>query len=148
MNPTIADLAREVVRRIAPEQSEYLELVVVARERGVGGTRRPWDWSGGAVGSGSPPDVLTDVIFPLLTGTIAQVWGASAFAHLQRRRWWRRRGQPKPSTRVVLDASRIEDARAACVAHGMTLGLTEPEAAMLADAVVGVLRGAADGGRG
>lgn len=141
----VADVARQVIRRIAPDQSEYLELVIAAREQGTEDARRPWGGSGGAVRSGSELSVLADVIFPLLTGTIAQVWGAATFAKLQRKRWWRRRPKAAPAVRLVLDISRIDEAREACIEHGMTLGLSRAEATMLADAVHGVLRRSADG---
>lgn len=143
---SVAELAREVVGRVAPGQSEYLELVIAARERDAGRVRRPAGWTGGAVGSGGTGlDVVANVVIPLLTGTVTQVWGAAAFAGLQRRRWWRRAPRPVPSTRVVLAADRIDEAHTACVKHGMTLGLSEAEAVLLADAVEGVLRRGAAG---
>ena len=110
--------------------------------------RKPSEgWSGGSVRlGGSDPSVLGDVILPLLTGTAAQVLGAAGFAGLQRRRWWRRRSRAPRPAQLVLDVDRIDEIRDACIAHGMTLGLNEAEATMLADAVQGVLRRAADGG--
>ncbi|WP_246018919.1 hypothetical protein [Saccharothrix australiensis] len=140
---TIADLARHVVRAVEPEQADYLELVTASWESGAGSRRTP-AWTGGTVGSGVQPAVLADLVYPLLAGTFAQVLGASAFAALQRRRWWRRKRAVVPSTRITLTAEQVERARAAVVAHGMTLGLSEAEATMLADAVHGALRRADD----
>jgi hypothetical protein len=90
------------------------------------------------------PWVLADLVYPLLAGTFAQVLGASAFARLQRRRWWRRKRAVVPSALITLNLEQIERARAACIAHGMTLGLSEAEATMLADAVHGALRRAGE----
>jgi hypothetical protein len=136
---TIADLARHVVGEVGPAQLDYLELVTESWERGAA-PRRARSWTGGTVGSGVQPWVLADLVYPLLAGTFAQVLGAAAFARLQRRRWWRRRRAVAPPEPVTLTLEQIERARAACVAHGMTLGLSEAEATMLADAVHGALR--------
>lgn len=136
---TIADLARQVVAEAEPAQSDYLELVTAAWERGTP-PNRARSWTGGTVGSGVQPWVLADLVYPLLAGTLAQVLGASAFARLQRRRWWRRKRAIAPSAVLTLTSEQVERARAACIAHGMTLGLSESEATMLADAVHGALR--------
>lgn len=135
---TIADLARLVVGEVEPGQLDYLELVTDAWESGAT-PRRAWAWTGGTVGSGVQPWVLADLVYPLLAGTFAQVLGAAAFARLQRRRWWWRK-RVVPSAPITLTSEQIERARAACVAHGMTLGLSEAEATLLADAVHGALR--------
>lgn len=140
---TIADLARHVVGEVEPTQLDYLELVTADRE-GRGAPRGSRTWNGGTVGSGVQPWVLADLVYPLLAGTFAQVLGAAAFARLQRRRWWRRKRAVVPSARIVLTPEQVERARAACIAHGMTLGLSESEATMLADAVHGALRRAGD----
>lgn len=140
---TIADLARHVVGEVEPGQLDYLELVTDSWESGAAprGTRT---WTGGTVGSGVQPWVLADLVYPLLAGTFAQVLGAAAFARLQRRRWWRRRRTVVPSASITLTPEQVERARAACVAHGMTLGLSEAEATMLADAVHGALHRTGD----
>ncbi|MBB5960668.1 hypothetical protein FHS29_007296 [Saccharothrix tamanrassetensis] len=141
----VADLARQVVDLVAPEQLEYFGLVTESWESGKV-PRRPRSWTGGTVGSGVDPSVLADIVYPLLAGTIAQVLGATTFAGLQRRRWWRRKRRAVPSTRITLTSEQVDQARTACIAHGMTLGLNESEATMLADAVHGALRRSADGG--
>jgi hypothetical protein len=140
---TIADLARHVVGQVEPAQLDYLELVTADRERG-GAAQASRTWTGGTVGSGVQPWVLADLVYPLLTGTFAQVLGAAAFARLQRRRWWRRKRDLPPSALITLTAEQVDQARAACISHGMTLGLSEAEATMLADAVHGALRRAGD----
>ncbi|QKV73754.1 hypothetical protein [Amycolatopsis sp. Hca4] len=139
-----ADLARDVVAEVAPDQLPYFALVTAEWAAGKDPRRPGGTWSGGEIGSGGAFSVLGDVILPLLTGTAAQVLGAAGFAGLQRRRWRRRR--PRPA-HLVLDVSRIGEIRDACVLHGRTLGLNEAEATLLADAVQAVLRRTADGER-
>ncbi|WP_328615205.1 hypothetical protein OHS18_47125 [Amycolatopsis sp. NBC_00355] len=141
-----ADLAREVVAEVAPQQLPYLALVTAEWTKGKDPRKPSTGWSGGEVRFGGQGfSALGDVILPLLTGTAAQVLGAAGFAGLQRRRWWRRR--PRPA-QLVLDVDRIGEIRDACLEHGVTLGLNTAEATLLSDAVLGVLRRAADGGRG
>lgn len=144
-----ADLARAVIAEVAPRQLPYLALVTAEWTAGKDPCTLSKGWSGGEVRLGGPdPSVLGDVILPLLTGTAAQVLGAAGFAGLQRRRWWRRRSRTAKPAQLVLDVDRIDEIRGACIAHGMTLGLNEAEATLLSDAVHGVLRRLADGGRG
>lgn len=140
---TIAALARHVVGKIEPAQLDYLDLVTADRE-GRGTAPGSRNWTGGTVGSGVQPWVLADLVYPLLAGTFAQVLGATAFARLQRRRWWRRKREVPPSARIFLTPEQVERARTACVEHGMTLGLSEAEATMLADAVHGALQRTGD----
>ncbi|MEU0793451.1 hypothetical protein ABZ342_25540 [Amycolatopsis sp. NPDC005961] len=144
-----ADLAREVVAEVAPRQLPYLALVTAEWTAGKDPRRSAKGWSGGEVRFGGTDfSVLGTIIFPLLTNTAGQVLGAAGFAGLQRRRWWRRRPPAARPAQLVLDVDRIDEIRAACVDHGRTLGLNEAEATLLSDAVHGVLRRAADGGRG
>lgn len=141
-----ADLARAVVGEVAPEQLPYLALVTAEWTAGKDPRTPTGAWSGGEIGlGGTDPSVLSDIIYPLLTGTAAQVLGAAGFAGLQRRRWWRRRPRPKLPAQLVLDVDRIGEISDACISHGQTLGLNEAEATLLADAVLAVLRRAADG---
>lgn len=148
----LADLAQSVVAAQAPEQVELLAAVTARWESGEVPGRRRWGWTGGSVGSGIEPVVLSNLIYPLLTGTLAQVLGSAAVEGW-RRRWWRhrRRGSDLPSVprvQVTLDVDQIEAVRVASVAHGMALGLSEARATILADAVHGVLcRALAKSGR-
>ena len=143
----VADLAREVVAEVAPAELEYLVLVTAARNSGKGYRSKSLRGTGGSVGSGAPdPTVVAAIVYPLLTGTIAQVLGASVFAKLQGRRWWRRKRDLPPRTRVTLDQAHLAEVRDACVRHGITLGLSEARATLLAEAVDGVLRRGIDEG--
>ncbi|PPK71237.1 hypothetical protein V5P93_003102 [Actinokineospora auranticolor] len=136
----LAGVARAAIAAAAPGELDYFDLVAVSwhdgGRRGVAGA------AAGTVGSGAGPVVFSDVVFPLLTGAVAQVVGAAAFAGLRKRRWWRRRREPAA---VAIRLDQVAAVRAACVAHGMTLGLSESEATLLADAINGALRAAAGG---
>lgn len=144
---TIADLARDVVSVSAPEQVELLAVVTARWEAGFGPGSRRRGWLGGSVGSGIDPLLTSEIIYPLLTGTLAQVLGTAAVAGW-RWRWWRHRRPADvptvPAVRVTLDAGQLEAVRAACIAHGRSLGLSKARAVLLADAVYGVLRQAMD----
>jgi hypothetical protein len=144
---TQADVAEGVIRAVAPDQLDLLAAVTAEWDAGRAPGRRRWGWLGGSIGSGIEPAVLTDVIYPLLTGTFAQALGTAAISGWRRRRWWRRRGRRAlsgPRAQVTLDVGQLDAVRAACVTHGMTLGLSKAKATVLADAMQGVLRQAAD----
>jgi hypothetical protein len=84
----LADLARGAVTATAPEQLELLAAVTAGWEAGDIPGRRRWGWMGGGVGSGIEPVVTSEIIYPLLTGTLGQVLGTAAITGQQR---WRRR---------------------------------------------------------
>ncbi|MBM7773889.1 hypothetical protein JOD54_004093 [Actinokineospora baliensis] len=129
----LSHLAQRIVTEVAPDQGDYLQAVTAALETGDRRARL----LGGAVGSGVEPTVLADLIYPLLTGTVAQVLGAAGFAAVQRRKRWRRKnkGGPRPSTTISITAAQIAPMREACLAHGQVLGLSPEEATLLADAL-------------
>jgi hypothetical protein len=137
----LADLAHDMIAAEAPRQLELLAAVTVRWEAGdVPAQRRRW-WTGGSVGSGIHPNVASDIVYPLLTGTLAQVLGNAAVGGF-RWRWWRRRPDsvpPVPRVLVTLDAAQIDAVRTECVSHGMRLGLSRSKATVLADAMYGVL---------
>ena len=137
----LADLARDVVAATAAEQVELLAAVTDRWEAGDVPGRRRWGWMGGSVGSGIDPAATSEIIYPLLTGTLAQVLGTGAVVGW-RRRWRRRRHSEVPAvprTQVTLDADQIELLRSACISHGVALGLSRSKATILADAVHGAL---------
>jgi hypothetical protein len=137
----LADLAHDMVAAEAPRQLELLAAVTARWEAGNVPGRRLGQWTGGSVGSGIAPVVTSDIIYPLLTGTLAQVLGSAAVVGF-RRRWWRRRSgsiPPVPRVLVTLDAAQIDAVRAECISHGVRLGLSRSKATVLADAMYGVL---------
>src|SRR5690349_14999327 len=85
---TMADIARQVVTELEPAQLPLLDGV---ERRNSHGRRRNGGWSGGAVGIGVDPLVLSEVIFPVLTGAMAQITGTAAGSWWQRQRQRRRR---------------------------------------------------------
>ena len=135
---TLADLARSVVAKEAPEQVELLAVVTAQWEAGNVPGRRRWDWMSGSVNFGIDPTVLSEFIYPLLVGTFAEVLGDVTLTRL--RRWRRSRLRSVPRTQVTLSADQIDDVHPVCIVYGMTLGLSEIEARVLADALCGALR--------
>lgn len=141
---TLADLAYGIVCVEAPDQLELLTEVTTRWETGAEPTRKRSGSLSGSVGCGIEPVVLSELVYPLLVGTVAHVLGTASVASW-RRKWWRkwwpgRRAVPSvPQTMVMLDAKQIEDFRAACVIHAMALGFTKRKANVLADALCGVL---------
>lgn len=120
----LADLALSVVAGEAPEQVELLAEVTARWEAGYAPGRWCWGWMSGSVDFGIDPTVLSDLIYPLLVGTFAQVLGEVTLTGWKRRR--RRSGlRSVPRAQVTLGADQIEEVLAACTAHGMTLGLSE-----------------------
>jgi hypothetical protein len=94
---------------------------------------------GGSVGSGFVHTATAEVIYPLLSGAFSQVLGTAAVAGWRRRRWRRRAAVPLPLVRVTLERDRLEELHAACVGHGVALGLSRAKATVLADAINGQL---------
>ena len=139
----VADLANAVVSSLAPDQHDLLAAVTQRWARGQLPRRRRWSWFGGSVGFGVDPAVLSEVIYPLLTATLAQVAGDVVLTAWLRRRWWRRHfaaGTPNPPQVLVsLDERQLDALRAACVTHAVTLGLSKARAAVLADAIHGAV---------
>jgi hypothetical protein len=138
---TLADLAHGIVLAEAPDQLELLAAVTARWDAGAVFTRKRSGSLGGSVGSGIEPTILVDLVYPLLTGTLAQVLRSGIVAGWRRRKWWRRRQivQPTPQTVVMLSATQVKDVRAVCPIHAMALGCPEGKANALADAMYGVL---------
>ncbi|GAB1691070.1 hypothetical protein [Krasilnikovia sp. M28-CT-15] len=152
----LGDLARAAVATAAPDQ---IDLFTAATAQWETGAARRWPGgTGGSVGSGIEPVLLAEVVGPILLGASAEVLGAATVtAWRYRRQWFRRGWWPRrrrntdavSRTRVAFDVDQVEALRSACVRHGTTLGLSEAEATMLADAVHGALcRALADAGPG
>lgn len=135
------DAARAMVTAAAPTQLPHFDQVTEAWDEGVLPGRGPAGWTGGSVGSNIDPQVLSDVVYPLLTSTVAQVVGAAGFLGLQRRKWWRRKPKGQLKSAVLeVPAAKLDEFHRKCVAHGTTLGLSVEEATLMADALIGFLR--------
>ena len=144
----LAALARHVVGAVAPEQAELVERIPARWTADEAPGRERWGWAGGSVASGMAPTVLSEIVFPLLTGVFTQVLGTSALHGWQQRRWLRRRPAEPPAAqvRLRLDADQITRLKNTCAAHARTLGLAQPEADLLAAALAGALQQALDEG--
>jgi hypothetical protein len=142
---SVAGLAEAVIEATHPDQGDLLASVTAAWRAGdLPG--RTEGWFGGAVGSGVSPDVTASIIYPLLTGTLAQVLGTAAIAGSKR--WQRPAGRHArriPDTRIMIETAQIEALRSACMSRGPVLGLTAAETVMLADGLEAALRHALDG---
>jgi hypothetical protein len=140
----LADLARSVIEATDPQQLELFAEVTDRWAAGFAPGTRGGRLSG-SIGSGISAVLTSELIYPLLIGTLSPVLG-NAVQTGWRRRWWRR-AKPVPDVRsvvVTLDAGQFEAVKAACVSYGMALGLSKAKATVLAEAVYGALRQAAD----
>ena len=121
------------------------DLGAVAAGAGVGVGRRdqpdttPAGWTGGSVGIGVDPVVLSEVIFPVLTGAVAQIMGTAAGSWWQRVRRRRTAVALSPETVVTISAAQLEQIKAECVRSARALGMLPAKAQVLGDAVLGVL---------
>lgn len=137
----LADLARSIVVSVVPDQAELVERIPARWTSDPSSAGSAGDWSGGSVDADLTPMVISEVVYPLLTGTFAQVLGTGALIGLRRRRARRRGGdEPPAQVQLNLDTELSDRLRSACVEHGGVLGLTTAEATMLADALHGVLQ--------
>jgi hypothetical protein len=139
----LSGLARAVIAEAAPAELELFDDVTAAWERGdLAGTAGARDGGhGGIVGLGLTSPVLVDVVYPLLTGTIAQILGAAAAGPLRRLgrhlRWGRRR-RPDPVVPAELFA-RAEQAREICLAQALAAGVPKRKAELIAKALYAAL---------
>jgi hypothetical protein len=135
---TMADIARQVVAELQPAQLPLLDDI---ERRNAHSARRDGSWSGGAVGIGVDPVVLSEVIFPVLTGAMAQITGTAAGSWWQRQRQRRRRKSAAltPTTVLTISTAQLEQIKIECVRNARALGLPPAKAQALGDAVLGVL---------
>lgn len=133
---TMADIARQVVAELQPAQLPLLDGI---ERRNSHARRRNGGWSGGAVGIGIDPVVLSEVIFPVLTGAMAQITGTAAGSWWQRQRRRRKRAALTPTTAMTISTAQLEQIKIECVRNARALGLPPAKAQALGDAVLGVL---------
>jgi len=137
--PTYPELARLAVAAAAPDELELLPDATAAWLDGAGAPPRPGrteEWTGGSIGFGLDPSTVVEVVFAILTGTIAEVTGAA----LTRRRFRGPRRRPEPAAPVpVLTPEQARQVREVCLTQALNAGVKPPKAALLADAVSGAL---------
>jgi hypothetical protein len=149
----VTDVAREVTRELAPQELPVFDAVAAqwaaeggsARRRG----RRP---PGAAVGFGIDGVLLSEVVFPVLTGAISDVVGEVTWEGIRERRRSRRE-RTAPATDQQADAPaagrgpesmpvagpQLAEVHAAFLRHAITLGQSPDAALLMADAMMGAL---------
>jgi hypothetical protein len=148
MAVSVPDLAAAALGAVAPAEVELLPDVTAAWQRGDLSRSTSGQWLGGSVGFGLDPQLTVMVIYPILTGALAQVMGESAVTGW--RRLWqrvRRRGNQRPvelPDSAVAEAERLRDA---CLTQALAAGVPDDRAHLIADAVYGrLVRARADSG--
>ena len=145
---SVSDLAAAAVDAAAPDEAELLPEVTSAWLRGDLSGSRTGTSLGGSVGFGLDPQLTVMLIYPILTGALAQVLGDGAVTGW--RRFWRRlrrRGEPRPVELPDAAIAQAERVRAACLEHARAAGVNEERAVLIADAVFGrLVRAGADRG--
>jgi len=131
---TYAELAHSVVAAAAPEELELLPDATAAWDQGKGGGGRPGRLTGGAVEFGLDGVLLVELIFPLLTGTMAEVLGGGLG-----RRWFDRKPARQPREVPALTVEQAQRVREECLTQALNAGLKPHRAALVADAVSGAL---------
>jgi hypothetical protein len=161
----VAEVAREVIGRLAPQELAVFDAMADRWLSGDLPRRGSGRMPGAAVGFGVGAVLLSELVFPIVTGAIGEVLGAVAVERIRpRRRSARPRAEPqvtppdasagttgartageRPGADVRLTAQQMHDLHDACRRHAMTLGLPPGMAVLLADAVVGALHSAPEG---
>ncbi len=145
----VIGVAREVVSHLAPRELEVFDAVADSWARGE------WDSprlrrrrSGSAVGFGIEGVLLSALVFPVISGALAQVLGSVLTEQLGRRR--RKRAaraaetaavaEPGPDGgRIVLGRLQARAFHDKCLRHALALGMPPDKAALLADACLGAV---------
>jgi hypothetical protein len=152
----ITMLARNVIGQVAPEELGVFDTA--AQEWSSGNDRRRKGKSPGAsVGFGLEAVLLSQLIFPIITGALGDVLGTGITDRAKPRGRAARRAAKTSASAGAADATagqaeadgngagglpalspaQLEALRAACTQHATTLGLASDKAQLLADAVVG-----------
>jgi len=149
----IVDVARDVIRQLAPEELVVFDSVAEAwlDDRG----RRPGKSPGASIGFGVEEVLLTELMFPIIAAAVGEVLGNVAEERIRRRvkRRAERRaaaaavqpsgtGPPKSgesAARAVLTGQQAQALRDACERQARTLGMPAARAKVLANAVLGSL---------
>lgn len=139
---TLSTLVRHVIREIAPEELEILPQLEQAWAKGGPGIKRGRRWTGGSVGFGLDPMLVSQTVLGVLVGAFSEVLGEVAVGGW--RRW--RRGRRPPSRRERLDTllpplstAQTQQFRDACRRHAAAAGSSDERAELIADAAYGVL---------
>jgi len=141
----VVDIAREVVRQVEPEELVVFEAVAESWLSGDLATRRSQREPGAAVGFGVEAVLISQLVFPVITGALGQVLGTSLTerVHFVRRSARRSAGEDRrdeaKGDEVALTAEQLRTIHDICQRDAATLGIAASKARLLADAVVGAL---------
>jgi len=144
----IVDIAREVVRQVEPEELVVFDSVAESWLSGDLADRRGRHAPGAAVGFGIEAVLLSQFVFPIITGALGQVLGTP----LAERMHFGRHSAQQPAVadghdqvadhEISLTAEQLRTIHDICQRDASTLGMATAKAGLLADAVVGALSAA------
>lgn len=147
----VIKVARAVVDRLAPEELAVFGSVADAWVSGPAGRRKRAP--GAAVGFGVEAVLLSQLVFPIITGALGDVLGASWSDRVKPKRKAARAAMTAPvasseagpgakdaDPALPLTAAQAQSVRDACLRHAAALGLPPARAELLADAVFGSVR--------
>jgi hypothetical protein len=144
----VIEVARAVVDRLAPEELAVFGSVADAWVSAPAGRRKRAP--GAAVGFGVEAVLLSQLVFPIITGALGDVLGASWSDRVKPKRKAARAAITAPAAggeagpgadpALPLTAAQAQSVRDACLRHATALGLPPARAELLADAVLGSVR--------
>jgi hypothetical protein len=157
----ITMLARNVIGQVAPEELGVFDSVAQGWASGTD-QRRKGRSPGASVGFGLEALLMSQLVFPIITGALGDVLGTSITERAKPRRRAAKRaaktgaaagagdvagGQAKADSDgsgalPALSPAQFEALRTACTEHATALGLAQDKAHLLADAVVGSMMSA------
>jgi hypothetical protein len=148
----VKDVVRHVVSRFEPEELEVMDAVADAWLSEELGNGRPKGTPGTTVGFGVETVLLSQLLFPIVSGAIGDVLGTIALEPGKLKRKRRAAGAvpagpdsakagsaAQSGLPVQLTSEQAKHLRAACLRHGRALGLSSDKAALFADAILGAL---------
>jgi len=156
----VVKVARNVISRLAPEELPLFGQAADAWESGDAGRRkRP---PGAAVGFGVEAVLLSQLVFPIITGAFGDVLGSAWTDRIKPKRKAARAAVGPTTTRpdayseggarneaapaaLALTGNQARAVHDACLRHAENLGLPAAKAELLADAVIGSMRTAPSG---
>jgi len=133
----VVEIAREVIREYAPQELVVFDTTANAWMMGRLPRRRPRRVPPGAVGSGIETQLMTEIVFPVLTNALGQVLGILAIERGRRKR--RPTADQSGDRGVHLTGSQVQVYREACRNRAIALGLSPCEAEEFSDACLGAL---------
>lgn len=144
----VTDVVRQVVGELAPEELEVVDGVAEAWQTDEFSTGPSKRSPGAAVGFGVDEVLLSQLLFPIVSGAIGDVLGTIALepARLKRKKALKAGAGAEPAGGSAADPvlavppltkEQADDLHSACLRHARALRLPPAKAALMADAVVG-----------